>query len=154
MKHFLCSIQIVLTSFTSSAQFIFASKKPIETLKESIDKYESIQLKDSISFSATRIIESRYDTTGIGFYSAGYLVLKDSSQPLALQHIINKYYQPLYTSGKDTLIILLDKLIMQDAIMRDTGFIYTAGSVSCRQYTGGNNSYKYYSSVDTILNKK
>ena len=154
MKYIFLTMLAGFVCFTSSAQFIFTPKKLIETNKESVDKYESIRLKDSISFSAIRIIDSRYDTTGIGFYLDGYLALKDSSQPLALQHIIDKYYQSLYTPGKDTLIIRLEKLNIQDAVIRDTAFIYTAGSVSCRQYIGRNNSYKYYSAVDTMLNEK
>ena len=110
MKYIFLTTLAGFVCFTSSAQFIFTPKKPIETNKELIDKYEGIQLKDSISFSAIRIIDSRYDTTGIGFYLDGYLALKDSSQPLALQHIIDKYYHSLYTPDKDTLLIMLEKL--------------------------------------------
>lgn len=151
MKYFLW---ILLTSFvfTASAQFIFIPKKPVKTLKEIIEKHEGIELTDSIPFSAIRIIDSRYDTTSIGFHFDSYLALRDSSsQPVALQHVIDKYYHSLYIPGKDTLVIQLNKLSIQDAVIRDTGFILTAGYISCKEYIGNNNKYKYYGTVDTVM---
>ena len=154
VKYFFIIIIINFECFTAPAQFIFTSKKPIETLVESIDKYESSPLKDSLPFAAIRIIDSRYDTTHIGFYLDGFLAIKDSSQPIALQHTIDKYYHNLYTPGKDTLLIQLEKLSIQDAIIRDTNFILTVGYVSCKEYTGSNNRYKYIGSVDTMMREK
>ena len=96
MKFFLAFLLISFVYSNSSAQFILTPKKPIKINAESIDKYEGSQLKDSIPFSAIKIIDSRYDTTSIGFYLDGFLTLKDSSQPVALQHIIDKYYHNLW----------------------------------------------------------
>lgn len=154
MKYFLFQLLHSFIFFTASAQFIFTPKKPIKTIHLAIDEHEGIQLKDSIPFSAIRLIDSRYDTTIIGFWLDSYIALKDSIQPLALQHIINKYYHRLYTPGKDTLLIQLEKLNIQDAVIRDTNFILTAGYVSSKQYIGNNNSYKYYGVVDTLLKEK
>lgn len=154
MKYFLF---IILTTFvfTASGQFIFVPKKTVKTTKETIEKYEGIELKDSIPFSAIRIIDSRFDTTSIGFHFDNYLSLQDSaSQPRALQHVIDKYYHALYMPGKDTLVIQLEKLSIQDAVIRDTNFILTAGNVSCKEYTGGNDSYKYYRTIDTSMKEK
>jgi hypothetical protein len=71
-----------------------------------------------------------------------------------LQHIIDKYYHPLCLAGRDTLIIQLEKLSIQDAIIRDTGFVLTAGSVKARLYKGRNNSYHYIGSVDSSYQEK
>ncbi len=154
MKYFFVTVIISYTCSSASAQFIFTPKKPVETLRESIDKYEGILLKDSIPFSAVRIIDSRYDTTGIGFYIDGFLALKDSSQPLGLQHTIDKYYNNLYTRGKDTLLIQIEKLSIQDKIIEDTNFILTNGHALCREYIGSNNLYRYVGSVDTFMCEK
>lgn len=67
MKYFLVIVLISYVCYNASAQFIFTPKKPIETLQESPDKYEGTLLKDSIPFSAIRIIDSRYDTSIIVF---------------------------------------------------------------------------------------
>ncbi|MEP6845743.1 MAG: hypothetical protein ABI861_07055 [Panacibacter sp.] len=152
MKYFLSFLFSSLLLFNVQGQFIFTPKKPIETRNRSItDKYETIQIKDSIPFSAIRIIDSRYDTTNIGLYLDGYLVLKDSTQQVALQHIIDKYYHQLYTPGKDTLLIQLEKFGVQEDIFSHSNFVYAAGNISCKEYYGGNNSYQYYRSVDTII---
>jgi hypothetical protein len=137
-----------------SAQFIFEPKKNIETLQREIDKYESSQLKAPIPFSGIRIIDTRYDTTNIGLFLYGYLTLKDVNQPTALQHIINKYYHSLYTTGKDSLIIELEQLNIQDAIMHDTAFTFTAGLLHCTLYIGSNNNYICYSVYDTVMKEK
>jgi hypothetical protein len=129
-------------------------KKPVTSRNEIIDQYEGSQLKDSIPFSYIRIIDSRYDTTDIGLYVDGYLVLKDSSQPLALQHTLDKYYHNLYTPGKDTLVIQLEKLFITDRLVDDTAFIVTCGAIICRQFTGNNNSYVYRGNFDTLINEK
>ncbi|MEP6464873.1 MAG: hypothetical protein ABJB05_01145 [Parafilimonas sp.] len=151
MKYFLL-ILFISFAFTASAQFIFIPKKPVKTLKETIEKYEGIELKDSIPFSFIRVIDSRYDTTIIGFHWDSYLTLQDSSsQPVALQHVIDKYYHSLYTPGKDTLIIQLERLSIQEAVIRDTNFILTEGNVSCKEYFGNNNKYTYYRAVDTVM---
>ena len=154
MRQFLTIILAGLLCCKVSAQFIFSPKKPIETLQESIDKHETIQLRDSIPFSYIRIIDSRYDTTRIGFFLDGYLAIKDSTQPLALQHILDRYFHSLYTPGTDTLLIELEKLSIQDAVIRDTNFVLTAGYVQCKEYCGGNDNYKYLGLGDTAMAEK
>jgi hypothetical protein len=130
-------------------------KKPIQTVRETIEKHEGIELTDSIPFSAIRIIDSRYDSTMIGFYWNSYLTLQDSSsQPVALQHVIDKYYHSLYTPGKDTLIIQLEKLSIQEEVIRDTNFILTAGYISCKKYFGTDKGYIYMGSADTMMYDK
>ena len=154
MKHLSFLLLICFGCFIGDAQFIFIPKKPIQTLKETIEKHEGIELTDSIPFSAIRIIDSRYDTTNIGFYLDGFLALQDSSQPIALQHIIDKYYHSLYTPGKDTLLIQLERLSIQDNLMRDTNFIITAGYISCKEYCGTGNRYRYIGCADTMMYDK
>lgn len=151
IKFFFIPIILSYACCNASAQFIFIPKKPIETLKETIDKYESTLLTDSIPFSAIRIIDSRYDTTSIGFYLDGYLSLKDSGSDVSLQKIIDKYYHQLYTPGKDTLVIQLEKLSVTDGILAPQIRHYTLGYATCKEFTGSNNSYKYYGEVDTLL---
>jgi len=154
MRQFVTIIAASLLCCRVSAQFIFSPKKSIETLQGSIDKNETIQLSDSIPFSYIRIIDSRYDTTGIGFFIDGYLALKDSSQPLALQHTLDKYYHSLYTAGKDTLLIQLEKLSIQDAVIRDTNFVLTDGYVKCKEYSGNQGNFKYLCMCDTVMQEK
>jgi hypothetical protein len=149
-----CVIMYVALLNSATAQFIFTPKKPVNTFNEIIDKYEYSQLRDSVPFSYIRIIDSRYDTTGVGLYVDGYLVLKDSSQPLALQHTLDKYYRNLYTAGKDTLVIQLEKLFITDRLVQDTAFIVTYGTIVCRQFTGNNNNYAYRGSFDTLIKEK
>ncbi|QEC68242.1 hypothetical protein FRZ67_13390 [Panacibacter ginsenosidivorans] len=152
IRYFFVILLTVFIFLNAAGQFIFTPKKPIETLNRSItDKYETIQLKDSIPFSAIHIIDCRYDTTNIGLYLDGYLVLKDSTQQVALQHIIDKYYHQLYTPGKDTLLIQLEKFSVEENIISHSNFVYAAGNVSCKEYYGGNNAYQYYRLVDTII---
>lgn len=71
-----------------------------------------------------------------------------------MQHIIDKYYSNLYTAGKDTLIIQLEKLSIQDNISVDQNTRYTEWYMACKEYTGGNNIYAYYGSVDTLLKEE
>ncbi len=141
-------------TITGSGQFLFTMKKHIVTSFTTIDKYEGIQRKDSIPYADIRIIDSRYDTTNIGFLLDGYLVLRDSSHLAGLQHILDKYYRPLYQAGRDTLIIQLEKLRIQDEVIRDTAFIFTLGYIHASLYTGRNNSYKYLGMVDTLFQEK
>lgn len=154
MKYFFLTIIITYACSYASAQFIFIPKKPIETLKESIDKYESTLLTDSIPFSAIHIIDSRYDTTSIGFYLNGYLSLKDSGRDVSLQHIVDKYYHRLYTPGKHTLIIQLEKLSITDGINAPQIRYYTTGYFACEEFTGCNNFYAHYTSVDTLIREE
>jgi len=147
-------LSLVFAASHASAQFLFFAKKPIVINRESIDQYEGSQLKDSIPFSGIRIIDSRYDTTGLGFYLDGLLALKDTPMISGLQHIIEKYYRPLCLTGRDTLIIQLEKLSIQDAIIRDTGFILTEGSVKALLYQGRNNAYQYIGTVDSLYQEK
>jgi hypothetical protein len=147
-------IMYIVLLNSAAAQFIFVPKKPVINFNGSIDKYECSQLKDSIPFSYIRIIDSRYDTTDIGLYFDGYLSLKDTSQPMALQHTLDKYYHNLYAAGKDTLIIQLEKLFITDRLVDDTAFIVTCGAIVCKQFTGNNNSYVYRGSFDTLINEK
>jgi hypothetical protein len=154
MRQFLTIILAGLLCCNVSAQFIFSPKKSIATLLEAIDKHEAIQLRDSIPFSYIHIIDSRYDTTRIGFFLDGYLAIKDSSQPLALQHTLNMYFHSLYTPGKDTLLLDLQKLSIQDEVIRDTNFVLTAGHIQCHEYAGGNASYKYLGVADTVMEEK
>jgi hypothetical protein len=156
MKRAILSVIIYVALLNSvAAQFIFIPKKPVGSFSGGlIDKYESCQLKDTIPFSYVRIIDSRYDTTVIGLYLDGYIALKDTSQPLALQHTVDKYYHSLYTPGKDTLIIQLEKLNIQDDVIRDTNFILTAGYISCKEYSGTGNTYRYMGSADTMMYDK
>ena len=154
MKHLIFFSLLCLGHFTAKAQFIFTPRKPIQTLKRTIEKHEGIELTDSIPFSAIRIIDTRYDTTNIGFYSEGFLALDDSSQPIALQHIVDKYYHSLYTPDKDTLLIQLERLSIQDQLMRDTNFIITAGYISGKKYCGTDNRYRYIGYADTMMYDK
>ena len=83
MKHLLLTISIAVACHALHAQFIFTPKKPIKTNHESIDKNEESQLKNAIPFfcSANNRF-TFYDTTIIGFYIAGFLTMKDTSQSL------------------------------------------------------------------------
>ena len=152
MKYLVPTILFLFLHGVSFAQFIFTSKKAVETRQTTIDKYEVIHLKDSIPFSYIKIIDSRYDTSIIGFYIDGYLALKDSTQPLGLQHVVDKYYHSLYTPGKDTLLIQLEKLSLQDRIFdEDTNDICTIGNIRCKIYAGNNNQYKFLNNADTLM---
>ncbi|MEP6845744.1 MAG: hypothetical protein ABI861_07060 [Panacibacter sp.] len=151
MKFILYILIACLAFCKASAQFIFIPEKPIKTLRQSIDKDEGISLTDSIPFSAIRIIDTRYDTTAIGFYIDGYLTLKEASQPAALQRIIDKYYHSLYTPGKDTLIISLNKLMTADDLNAENDIDYTLGYVSSKEFAGKNNVYVYYGTFDTMM---
>jgi hypothetical protein len=91
---------------------------------------------------------------GIGFFMDSYLVLKDSSHLAGLQHVMDKYYRPLCITGRDTLIIQLEKLSIQDRVIRDTGIIITAGHIKVRLYRGGNNFYRYLGTADTSFQEK
>ena len=141
-------------STTTSAQFIFRSKKPISTNRALIDKYEGNQLKDSIPFSNIIIVDSRYDTTGLGFYLDGYLVLNNVSALAGLQQTMDKYYHPICQADKDTLIIQLEKLSIQDVVLRDTNFALTAGYVKAKLYRGRKNAFSYFGSMDTLFQEK
>lgn len=155
MKHFVLVISILALYHTAFTQFIFTPKKPVETLQQTIDKYELIQLKDPLPFSYIRIIDSRYDTSIIGFFLDKYLTLRDSTQPVALQHVVDKYYHSLCTPGKDTLLIQLEKLSIQDKIFDDdTTDISTIGNVRCKVYGGSNNKYKFPADADTLMCEK
>ena len=155
MKYLLFFFLLMFGCFAADAQFIFIPKKPIQTTKQTIEKHEGIELIDSIPFSAIRIIDSRYDTTTIGFSWDSYLTLQDSSsQPLALQHVMDKYYHTLYTPGKDTLIIQLEKLSIQENVIRDTNFILIAGYISYKKYFGAGKRYIYMGSADTMMYDK
>jgi hypothetical protein len=155
MKHAILSAIIYVALLNNvAAQFIFMPKKPVGNVSRSIDKYESCQLKNTIPFSYVRIIDSRYDTTNIGFFSDAFLALEDSSQPIALQHIIDKYYHSLYTQGKDTLLIQLERLSIQDRLIRDTNFIITAGHIACKKYSGTGNTYRFIGYADTMMYDK
>jgi hypothetical protein len=116
-----------LTFYASvlQGQFIFTAKKHISIFRSTIDKNESIQLRDSIPYAYIRIIDSRYDTAGIGFFLDSYLILEGSSHIAALQNIMDHYYFPLCKPGSDTLIIQLEKLSIQDQVIRDTGLVIT-----------------------------
>ena len=154
MKHLLLTISIVVAFDMLHAQFIFTAKKPIKTNHESIDKNEESNLFNTIPFSAVRIIDSRYDTTIIGFFIEGFLTMKDSSHRLAIEHTINKYYHNDFTAGKDTLIIQLEKLSIQDRIIVDENLALTAGRLVCKEYSGGNGMYKYLGTIDTMMSEK
>lgn len=155
MKGILLSAIMCVTLLNiSSAQFIFKAQKPLKTFNTTIDQYESSQLKDPIPFSYIRLVDSRYDTTTIGLYIDGYLALKDTSQPMALQHTLDKYYHNLYTPGKDTLVIQLEKLFITDKLVDDTSFVLTYGAVTCKQFTGNNNTYVYRGSFDTLIKEQ
>ena len=136
------------------AQFIFKPKKPIETIQTTIDKYEGIQLKDSLPFSGIRILDSRYDTTNLGFHLDSYLVLKDVSLLAGLQHTMDKYYRSLYQAGRDTLIIQLENLDIQDGVIRDSAFAITIGYVKARIYKGRDSSYIFLGWADTLIQEK
>jgi hypothetical protein len=145
---------ICFCSFRASTQFIFTPTKHVVTNWESIDKYERSQLKDSIPYTNILIIDSRYDTTGLGFFLDGYLALSGISMQAGLQQVMDKFYHPLCLAGRDTLIIQLEKLSIQDKIIKDTGFILTAGYVKARLYKGRNNSYTYIGTVDSMYKEK
>ena len=147
---------VVLTLYTSvlTAQFIFKSKKNIGILRSAIDKNELIQLKDSIPYAYIRIIDSRYDTMGIGFFLDSWLILEGPSHLAALQNIMDHYYLPLCIPGRDTLILQLEKLSIQDQVIRDTGLVITSGNINARFYRGRNNVYQYLGSADTLIQEK
>ena len=152
MKPFLLTLLYFVANLQEAqSQFIFVPKKAIKQRVERIDKNEYSFLSDSIPFSAVKIIDSRYDTTNIGFYRDGFLVLPGQSQSIALQDIIAKYDHSLFTPGRDTLLIQLEKLNIEDNISAEKLTSYTLGYVSCREYIGGNNRYSYYRSIDTLI---
>jgi hypothetical protein len=142
---------ISLSAINGSAQYIFTKLKPIKTQDVTIDKNEGIQLKDSIPFSKLLILDSRYDTTSIGFYSYSYLVLKDLSYQAGLQKILEKYYQPLCLPDRDRLLIQLEKLRIEENMISQDSFIYAAGYVEARLYRGRNNVYTFLGTVDTSM---
>ena len=150
-KSFVLFTGLMLFTSQSSAQFIFTSKKPISIYRSAIDKNERIQLKDSVPYADIRIIDSRFDTTGIGFYLDSYLALGGSSQLAALQNIMKHYYSALYIPGNDTLIIQLEKLSIQDKVMLENGYISTSGNIKALLYRGSNNAYQLLGSADTLL---
>ena len=153
-KTFVLLAGLMLLTNYLAAQFIFTPKKPVSLFRSTIDKNELIQLKDSIPYAYIRIIDSRYDTSGIGFYLDSYLILKGSSHIAALQNIMDHYYFPLCIRRRDTLIIQLEKLSIQDQVIRDTGLVFTSGKIKARLYKGRNNVYQYLGSADTLLQEK
>jgi hypothetical protein len=145
-----------LTFYASvlSAQFIFTAKKRISIFRSTIDKNERIQLRDSIPYAYIRIIDSRYDTAGIGFFLDSWLILEGPSHIAALQNVMDHYYLPICIPGSDTLIIQLEKLSIQDQVIRDTGLVITSGNIKTRFYKGRNNAYQYLGSADTLFQEK
>ena len=138
----------------ASAQFIFKAKKPITTNLATIDRYETIARFDSIPFSSVRVVDCRLDTTGIGFYLDGYLTLTNGRQPMALQQIINQYYGKLFTPNRDTMIIQLNTLNIQEKIIEDTAFYKTTARLRCTEYIGKNNQYNDYTTIDTLMTER
>lgn len=136
------------------AQFIFKPKKPIKTNRAWIDTDEKSRLKDCIPFSNVLIIDSRYDTLDVGITFSQYLMLNDRYPHLAWQHIMNDYYHPLCDTGKDTLLIQLEKFGLQSNLISDARFVSNAGYIKARLYKGRNNLYAYMGTVDTILQEK
>ena len=67
MKTFLLFMVAGFLLCPCRAQYIFVPNKPLKIFNQTIDKYESSMLTDSIPFSYVRIIDTRYDTSGIGF---------------------------------------------------------------------------------------
>src|SRR5712675_1958475 len=103
--YFKTFILLAILCFNSNAvpaQFIFTAKKHIGIFRSTIDKNELIHLKDSIPYAYIRIIDSRCDTAGIGFYLDSYLILEGSSHLAALQNVMDHYYLPLCIPGTDT----------------------------------------------------
>jgi len=150
---FLLSLLIASCNI-GDGQFIFTPKKPISVVRTWIEAHETIQLTDSIPFSAIRIIDSRYDTTIIGFHVNGFLVLEDAKKPATLQHVMDRYYGRLCTPGRDTLIIQLEKLSIQDYVMNDTSWMMTSGALSFKRYAGRDGQYTYLGTVDTLMMEK
>ncbi len=115
----------------ASAQFIFKAKKPITTNQATIDRYETTQMLDAVPFSGIRIIDCRFDTTCIGVYLDGYLTLKNPSQATALAQIINQYYGKQFMPNRDTLVVQLSTLSIQEKIFEDTAFAKTIARLKC-----------------------
>jgi hypothetical protein len=68
-----------------------------------------------------------------------------------LQNTLTSKYGQLFTSGKDTLVIQLEKLSIQDQLLFDTNFVFTAGRLRAREYTGGSDRYRYIGLADTSM---
>lgn len=145
---------LIATCDLTDGQFLFTPKKPISVRRSWLDVHETIQLTDSIPYSAIRIIDSRYDTTIIGFHVSGFLVLEDAKKPASLQHVIDRYYSRLCMPGRDTLLIQLDKLSIQDYVMNDTSWMMTSGALSFSRYIGRAGQYTYQGTVDTLMMEK
>ncbi len=153
MKRLLICTMLLALAMEGSCQFIFRVSQPIKTFVESIDPYEIINRKEPIPYAAIRIIDSRYDTTSLGFHRYGFLQLNDSSQPAALQHVVDQYFSSLYTPGRDTLVLQLELLSIQDAVIKDPAYILTEAALICQKYEGGHDSYKYLGMMDTLLSE-
>jgi len=137
------------------AQFIFKPKKPVRTEKAWLDKYERSELKDSLPFSNILIVDSRYDTLDIGFVFSHYLELREVSPTAAWKQLINIYYHSICClSEKDTLVIQLEKLNIQEDLIFDSAFICEAGYMKATLYAGHGDSYSYIGSIDTLIQEK
>lgn len=142
---------LYVSPLLTAAQFIYSEKKSVQTHSGEIDKYESIHLTQALPFSFIKVIDSRFDSTVIGFFSGRYLALKEKNQSLGLQHILTSKYGLLFTAGKDTLVIQLEKLSIQDQLVWDTNFVFTSGRLRAREYTGGNDQYRFIGLADTSM---
>lgn len=142
---------LYVSPLLTAAQFIYSEKRSVLTYSLEIDKYESIQLTQALPFSFIKIIDSRFDSTLIGFFSNGYLALKEKNQSLGLQNILTSKYGHLFTAGKDTLVVQLEKLGIQDQLVSDTNFVFTAGRLRAREYTGRNDRYRFIGLADTSM---
>jgi hypothetical protein len=154
LQYFLLFL-VLLGSFQLDAQFIFKPKKPVKTDSGWPDKYEKSDLKDSLPFSNILIIDSRYDTIDIGCVYSHFLALREKSSDAAWKQLINIYYRPIFcASEKDTLIIQLEKLSIQENLIMDTHFIANKGNITARFFKGHNGFYTYLGSADTLMQEK
>jgi hypothetical protein len=147
-------IFLIFISCTAKAQFIYKPKKPIQNDSVWPDKYENTELKDSIPFSDIRIIDSRYDTVDIGFSYAFCMELKGVSREDGWKQIIKNYYHPLCLTGKDTLLIQLEKLSIQENLIRDTNFTSVAATIRAKLFKGKQDNYSYLGTADSLFTEK
>lgn len=150
MKYLLFILLNAVLSMTADAQVFYKAKKPVKVYEQEIDRRERTLIADSIPFSGIRVIDSRYDTTDIGINVDGYISIKGPDGRVSLQNFFDACFNSLYTPGKDTLLIKVEKLMTQTDVVTEKNFIVSAGYLSCKLYIGSGDTYRYYDS-DTAL---
>jgi hypothetical protein len=144
-------VLILLNVFLPQAQQIYKPKKSIRTEHCWLGKKAATSLRDSIPFSYIRIVDSRYDTTDIGIEFCRFLILRESSQAMAWKQLMDAYYRKFCQPVRDTLILQLEKLTVQDDVTQGQGSVQVEGSMQVLYYKGRLDCYTYMGRTDTVL---